>query len=360
MVGELTGKRVLVTGAAGFIGGRLVERLLLEERAQVRALVRSRASAVWLSRTTAELVPGDITRPESLRPALESCDVVFHCAAVLGGSAEAMRQANVVGTENLLIAARESGVTRFVHMSSVAVHGPNLPNGADESTPPRPGNSPYAQTKLAAERLVHQHHQSAGLPTVTLRPTIVYGPRSQWWTVDPILRIKKNQLALVGQGRGIANVVYVDDVVNALLLAATVPGIEGETFLISNPDRVTWANFFGAYARMVPGKLPRWPTPLALGITALTALLDNAIQRARGASTPVRGLRLGIMLGLRTIRKAAGPLFKLYRTEVAQYLQQGQVSVAKAGRLLGFRCEWPLDRAMAATERWLQAQGYLP
>ena len=360
MVGGLQRRRVLVTGGGGFIGGRLVERLLLEEGAVVRALVHSPAGAVWLSRTRAELVPGDITQPDSLSAALAGGEVVFHCAALLGGEAERMHQVNVAGTANLLAAARQAGVARFVHVSSMAVLGRRFPDGADETTPPRPGADPYARTKLAAEELVRAAHREHGLPTVILRPTIVYGPRSQWWTVDPIQRLKQGRLALPGRGDGVANVVYVDDVVNALLLAATVPDIEGETFLISGEERVRWRDFYGAYARMLGRRVPTWPLPLAWAVTGLTQALDRAIARLRGNRRPIAGARLLLLVGLRAGRKVAGSLYKLGRWEMAMYRSRAQISVARARERLGYRSAWPLARAMAETERWLRVQGYLP
>jgi nucleoside-diphosphate-sugar epimerase len=357
---RLQDKTVLITGATGFLGGRLAERLLLEEKARVRALVRNSATAVWLSRMAVEIVPGDVTVGESLGPALRECEVVFHCAALLGGDSEQMQEVNVRGTENLLAAACEARVSRFVHVSSLAVHGLDLADGADETTPLRPGDDPYARTKMAADQLVLDYQEQHGLPVVIVRPTIMYGPRSQWWTIDPIRRIQRNQLAQLGRGRGIANVVYVDDVVSALLLAAVVPGIEGEVFLISGEERVAWGEFFGAYAAMVGRTLPIWPRLPARLISASTEGLDRTIDWVQDGRPQLEGVRLGAMVGLRGMRKVLTPLYKLRQWEVAAYGPGAQVSTAKACRRLGYRSEWPLAKAMAETETWLRVQGYLP
>lgn len=356
---KLEGKSVLVTGASGFLGGRLVERLLLEEGVHVRALVRNYTTAVWLSRTKVELVPGDITQPACLRLALAGCEVIFHCAAMLGGDPGQIYQVNVAGTANLLAAAWEAGVSRFVHISSLAVHGRDFPDGADETSPLEPGDDPYGQTKLASERLVLKYYEKYNLPAVILRPTIVYGPRSQWWTVDPIQRIKQNQLALLGSGDGIANVVYVDDVVNAILLAATVPGIEGEAFLISSDQRITWRDFFGNYAGMLRRDLPMWSVPKAQVITTMTDKIEQAIAITQDCNAYVEGARLGALVGLRGLRKLVYPLYKLWPREVDMYDQKAQVNIAKAERLLGYQPRWVLSKAMAETETWLRCQGYL-
>lgn len=358
MVEKLTGKQVLVTGATGFIGGRLVERMILETGAHVRALVRDYRTSVWLSRTSAEIVLGDITDAESLVPALEGCEIVFHCAALMGGDPELMHHVNVQGTENLLAAAARAGASRFVHMSSLAVHGQHYRDGADETSPFKPVDA-YAKTKLASEQLALRFCEDKSLAVVVVRPTIVYGPRSQWWTVDPIQRIKKNRLALLGRGQGVANVVYVDDVVTALLLAATAPGIEGETFLISSQERATWREFFGSYAQMCRKSLPRWPRPAAQVITAVMGGLNGAIDGLLGTRERAERMRLWALVFLRGIRKVSSPLSKLARWELAMYGPKAQVSTAKAARLLGYRSEWPLSRAMVETEKWLRLQGYV-
>jgi nucleoside-diphosphate-sugar epimerase len=359
MVGGLNGKSVFVTGASGFIGGRLVERLLLEEGARVRALAHRPPSAVWLSRTTAELVWGDVDEVEGLARLIKGCDIVVHCAAMMGGDARAMHRTNVTGTENLLEAAAEAGVARFVHLSSLAVHGNDFPDGADETTPLRPGPDPYSQTKLASEEVVARRHEAGRVPAVIVRPSIVYGPRSQIWTLAPVDRIRRHRLALYGPGDGVANVVFIDDLVSALIRAATVPGIEGETFLISSEERVTWRDFYGAYARMAGARLPGWPRPAALAAGAYGRLLGRWIDRLQGGVAGPAGARAYLLLSLMATRKLSGPALKLGLGEIALYRGKSQVSVAKAKRLLGYRTEWTLERAMAATEAWLRAQGYL-
>ena len=150
---RLAGKKVLVTGATGFIGGRLVEKLLLEEGAEVRVLVRNFGSAVWLSRLDVAMMSGDITEPATLVEAVAGCNVVVHCAAALGGEADVMARVNVTGTANLLAAAEAAGVARFVHVSTLAVHGQDIPDGTNETTPYRPVTE-YGRTKLQADQLV--------------------------------------------------------------------------------------------------------------------------------------------------------------------------------------------------------------
>jgi nucleoside-diphosphate-sugar epimerase len=324
----------------------------------VRALVRGAGSAVWLSRTAAELVPGDVTRPESLPAAVAGVDVVFHCAALLGGDEAAMERVNVEGTRALLDAALAAGVRRFVHVSTLAVMGHDLPDGVDEDYPGGPADTPYGRTKHAAEALVRGYHTAHGLGTVVLRPTIVYGPRSQWWTVDPVQRILKGRLALLGEGEGVANVVYVDDVVEAMVLAATRPGVEGRVYLVNGGERVTWRDFFGAYAAMAGRELAGWPVPVAEAVTSVTDGLDRTIGALERREATAPGFAAA--LGLRATRKLAQPLYKLYRGELGNYGSRAQVSIERARRELGYEPRYPLAAAMAETERWLRAQRYLP
>lgn len=356
---SLTGKKVLVTGATGFVGGRLVERLLLEEGASVRALVSHFGRAAWLSRTQAEMVSGNVTDEQSLRRAVDGCEVVFHCAAAMGGDARTMHQVNVLGTENVIKASLAVSSAKVIHVSSMAVYGRRLPDGLDETHPPNPGDDVYGQTKLAAEQIVMRYHRECGLPVVILQPTIVYGPRSQWWTVDPINRIKRGQLAILGKGEGIANIVYVDDVVTAMILAAKSDGVVGETLLVSSEETVTWADFFGAYVRMSKMEIPTWSPLRAQLCSSLTGYLDSSIATLRDNDDSSNSAKLGLLVMLLAVRKCSRPLYKLGRWEVDMYSQGARVNVSRAKEVLGYRSEYPLSKGMKETEAWLRAQGYL-
>ncbi|MFN8496844.1 MAG: NAD-dependent epimerase/dehydratase family protein [Anaerolineae bacterium] len=356
---SLAGRVVCVTGATGFVGTRLVERLLLDQGAAVRALVHNYTSAAWLSRTTAQLIQGDVTQQHRLKAAFEGCDLVVHCAAQMGGTPSRMREVNVIGTQNVLQAADDAKVRRVIHISSFAVHGRHLPDGADETAPLHPGDDVYALTKLQAEEAVGLYRRDHYLDAVILRPTIIYGPRSQWWTIDPIERIKHNRLALLGRGDGIANVVYIDDVIDAIMLALEAPRVGGETFLVSASEKITWRDFYGAYASMLGTTLSEWPVPLAYLVSRVTQQLDGRIVHLQAAGSP--GMwALAPIVGLKLVRKLAGSMYKLQAWEIPTYRNHGQASVAKAQRMLGFCPRWTLEQAMAETAIWLKAQGHLP
>jgi nucleoside-diphosphate-sugar epimerase len=263
---ELSGKTVLVTGATGFIGGRLVEKLILEHNVRVRALVRDFRSAAWLSRTSAELIPGDVKDKAVLSDAVQGCCVVFHCAAIASPDFDDSYQVNVVGTQNLLEAASVAHVEKVVLVSSVAIHRqPDDGKPIDEATPFVGDDADaYARTKLAQELYAAQFCQQHDLPLVILRPTIVYGPRAKFWTVDYAQRLGQNRMAWAANLKGAQNFVYVDDLVGTLILAAIRPIKSGEAFIIGAKDSLLWKTYLSFYASLCHTKIPDWPFWLLL------------------------------------------------------------------------------------------------
>ncbi|HEX2863329.1 MAG TPA: SDR family NAD(P)-dependent oxidoreductase, partial [Deinococcales bacterium] len=282
----------LVTGATGGIGQRLVSRLL-EEGVRVRVLARNAEKAARLGNV--EVLVGDVTDPRRAEEATQGVDTVFHLAAWMNKpfSREAAEGVNVAGTEYLLHAARRAGVERFVHVSSVAVYGPVLAGEIDEDAPYWKVGDLYTDTKAEGDARALAFAQETGLDVVVLRPSMVYGPGIEPWTVLPVKSIRSGSPMIIGDGSAWANPVYVDTVVDALWLAATKGGVGGEAFNISDGEGVTWNDFFGHYGRMV-GK-PVKKVPQALAETG--AGVAGAVFKAIGQPPRTSREMVGVMTG---------------------------------------------------------------
>lgn len=239
----LAGRTVLVTGATGFIGGRLLERLVLEHGVTVRALVRDFRKASRLGRFGVSLIPGDLTDPAAVRQAAEGSDLIFHCAFGSTGTAEQRRAATVDGIRHVVAAALAARVPRLVHLSTLSAYGHLTTEEITEDSPRRKTGVLYADTKLEAEEIVLHAHRRQGLAGAVIQPTVVYGPFGGWWTAGQIDRLRRGRFALADDGAGACNAVYVDDVVQAAFLAAVADDAVGQTFLVSGLEPVTWKEY---------------------------------------------------------------------------------------------------------------------
>lgn len=242
----LQGKSVLVTGGTGFIGGRLVEKLVLEQHAHVRVLLRSFVNAARIARFPVEMLGGDITDRAVVQKVVQGCDVVLHCVYDSAGTRESQERVGIQGTRNISEAVLQEGVPRMVHVSTFSVYGPTSNGDLTESSPWQRSDNAYTLIKRAAERLVLDLHRRQSLPVVVVQPTLVYGPFSTHFTIAPVNNLKTGLVPLVNGGKGSCNAVYIADVVDAMILAATQPDVLGETFLISGEEPVTWRAFYSA------------------------------------------------------------------------------------------------------------------
>ena len=193
-----TGKKVLVTGADGFIGSHLVERLA-SASANVRALVHYNSFAHWgwlndlnkeLSRTV-ELFPGDVRDPNRMLEAVAGVEVVFHLASLIAipysyHAPDSYVQTNVTGGLNVLNACRHHGVERLVHTSTSEVYGTAQYAPIDEGHPLQ-GQSPYSASKIGADMMAESFYRSFGLPVAIIRPFNTYGPRQSARAVIPTI-----------------------------------------------------------------------------------------------------------------------------------------------------------------------------
>lgn len=244
------GKRVLVTGAGGFIGSHLAERLV-REGARVRAMVRygSRGHWGWLDDSPLveqmEVFAGDIRDSGNVRRAVEDCDVVLHLAALIAipysyQAPDSYVRTNIDGTLNVLEAARLLGTPRVVHTSTSEVYGTALHVPIDEAHPLQ-GQSPYSATKIGADKLVESYYRSFNLPVVTIRPFNTYGPRQSTRAVIPTIitqALSASEIKL-GSLTPTRDLNFVADTVSGFLSGGSVPGIEGETINLGTGREVS-------------------------------------------------------------------------------------------------------------------------
>ncbi|MCH9731774.1 MAG: NAD(P)-dependent oxidoreductase, partial [Actinomycetia bacterium] len=273
------GRKVFITGASGFIGRVLAKRL--------RALGDTVIGVDLQADRDAGVVAGDIAEPGDWQDHAAGADLVIHTAAIVSnmiGMDEQWR-VSVVGARNALDAAVRGNASRFLHLSSVrAFSDVGFPNDVTEEYPVRPDGNPYVDTKIACEQVVLQAHAAGELAATIVRPGDVYGPGSRPWTIIPVESIKRNQFLLPAMGKGIFSPVYVDDLVDGIVLAADNPAGAGHVFTISGGVGVPCKEFFGHYSRMVgKGKLTVVPTPVAL---AIAGSYSNAL-RLRGRRTEI-------------------------------------------------------------------------
>ncbi len=279
----------LVTGASGFIGGHLVERLIADGRA-VRCLVRETSDRSLLDSLGVEFALGDLTSADSLASATKGCRHVFHCGALVSdwGTVEEITRINVDGTRHLLRAAIAAGVERFIHFSTTDVYG--YPGGeaiTEDYIATSFGNW-YAQTKRAAEAEVRAASGERGLEVVLLRPATVYGPRSAEVVGEIARAIRNRTMVLIDGGRAVAGLAYVENVIDAAMLALTHAAAPGQAFNLTDGVEVTWRHFTDDLASGLGCPRVRWSMPywLAHGVGFSLESGYRLLRRGTGLSTP--------------------------------------------------------------------------
>ncbi len=339
--GRAYGERVLITGASGFIGGRLAQRLSGEGR-PVRCLVRASSDTSALQELDVELVVGDLIGGEppgagSLVDAATGCSHVLHCAALVSDwtTKREIAATNLGGTQSLLAACAAAGVRRLVHLSTTDVYGHPGGSAVDETYVSGRFRNLYAQTKLEAEGEVRRAHVEHRLETVILRPATVYGPGSKDVVGEIARAIRARHMLLIGGGRALAGLCYVENLIDAAVLALDLPTAAGETFNVSDGLPVTWRRFADDLAA-------------GLGSPPVRLSLPYPLASAVGSS---------LEHGYRVLRSATGlttpPLLSRQAVQVLGVDQD--FSNRKARALLGWQPRIDYADGLAATLQWLRA-----
>jgi len=230
-----------LTGGTGLLGSHLAERLT-RDGYKLRCLVRKTSDTSLLESLGAELVTGDLADENlDFGPFLDGVDYVFHVAANVDdwGEREIMYRINVLGLKKLLDAVCERPVERVVYVSSMAVLGMGEQVNVNEDAPYVYTGDNYNYTKIEAEKLARSYHETKGMPIVIIRPPYIYGPRDRQFFPRLVGALRDGTFAYIGGGNIEFTLVYVGNLVEALMLAATKPGVEGRIYMITDGEAIT-------------------------------------------------------------------------------------------------------------------------
>jgi nucleoside-diphosphate-sugar epimerase len=325
--------RTLVTGAGGFIGGRLTEVLLQTPGYDPVPSLRRWSSAARIGRYPIEPILCDIMDRPRLDEVAPGVDAIVH-------SAVGNRTVTVEGTRNVMAAALEAGVRKVVHLSTVDVYG-RATGRVDESHEYVVTDREYGDSKIEAEKVVLEYAEK-GLDVVILRPTIVYGPFSDLWTVEPAQRLAEGSWLLPREAcQGTCNLVHVDDLVRAVLLALGTDGVSGRAYNVNGPDRPTWQ----AYVESINE---------ALGLAPLAPPPSSSARARTTVVEPFRKLVKGVYF------KFEEPIMTVYKSSrparlAMKWLQNSLQRVPSPAEydLYSRVVDFPTERARADL-------GYLP
>lgn len=345
---------ILVTGAGGFIGGRVVEVLQGLLGIPVRASVRRWSSAARIGRLPVEIVLCDIADADQVRRAVDGVAGVVHCAyGDPSGSVE--------GTRILLQGALEAGVDRVVHLSTMEVYG-DVEGVVFEDAPLRKTGWSYRDSKIDAE-LVCRSYMDRGLSVSILRPTIVYGPFSRDWTARFAERLVAGGIFPGREDcQGTCNLVYVDDLVAAIVLALERKEAAGEAFNVNGEERLTWWQYLNDLSRAIglhplnggSSLAPRVRSAALAPVRTTARIVLNRFRQPITAVYERSPMAQRLMRGVEgVIRRTPAPAeYRLFRRKV-------QLPVDKARERLGYQSQFPAARGVALSASWLRHHGFL-
>jgi nucleoside-diphosphate-sugar epimerase len=345
---------VLVTGASGFVGRRLVE-ILLQRGARVRAMLHDPLKKGTIP-AGADVVIGDILDQKSLAEALHGISTVHHCAAAVGNhfSKAQIYQVNFTGVKNLFDCIRSTsaavaplsngasskhdwstaGSTRIVILSSVNVLGTRNLAGATEAQDYRYSQDPAADVKIEAERLALDYHRKYDLDVTIIRPGFIYGPGDHHNLPKLMSAIQRGKFRFIGSRDHVIPIVHVDDVVQAMILAAETPATKGMIYHITDGSRIQIGEFVTALSQMLGTSVPEKVLPYyvpALGCTVFEWLS-----------------RLGL-------RKKPAPIAR----NSLRFLGTSRFfDLQRARTELGYTPSVQFQQGMASAVRWCQEQGH--
>ena len=325
--------KVLVTGATGFTGGVLA-RKLHEHGASVRVLVRDRTRLDLPPGTYEGIVEADLKDRDALAASVRDIDQVFHIGALFrqAGVPDAEYwDVNLHATAHLLEESRAAGVARFIHCSTVGVHGDIENPPADENYRFAPGDI-YQITKLAGEKKVLEFGRQTGFPVSVIRPGPIYGPGDL--RLLKLFRLAAKAITpIIGNGQIFFNMVYVEDLADLFILTASSDRSVGQVFLGAGPENM----------------------PLNQIVTMIAEILGRPTSKFHIPALPFQLLgsaceKVCIPLGIEP---------PIYRRRVDFFTKSRAFSIAKAQEYLGYEPKYGYQRGLASTIEWYQRKNLI-
>ena len=325
----------LITGATGFIGGHLAERLV-QHGVPVRCLVRSTSDTRLLETLDVDIAVADLQSEDAVARAVRGCRHVVHCGAMVSdwATTDEIERVNVAGTRNVLNAAAAASVQRFVHFSTTDVYGYPGGPGIDETHSATRFRNWYAQTKLAAEAEVRRFDQQRKMEVVILRPATVYGPRSTEVVGEIARAIRAGNMLLIDRGRANAGLCYVHNLTDAAILALRHEAAPGHAFNVTDGLDITWKQFTAGLADGLDCSPVRWSMPYWMA-SSIGFSLEHGYRALR-----------------RTFRVSTSPL--LSRQAVHVMGRNQDFSNRKAREILGWEPRVDYETGLAETLSWLR------
>lgn len=322
--------KILVTGSNGFLGRHVVQNLV-DHGHQVNAMIQPGTSDDCFPQQGVSVTPADLTDPDSLTRAIAGCDAVVHLAALVQewGRYEWFKKSNVEGTRNLADAASAAGARKFLFISSLAVHGRGDFVDGTEAAPRHHDGNPYARSKIEAEDLLRAYEQEGKLDVTIVRPGMI--PYGEWDLrgFPPLAAtIRRSLMPVTGNPNHLTCAVYAPNFAHGIRLALENPQFGGQSFVFTDGEKLSWADYFHAIARAIDRplrllKIPNWPV-----VAAAAAAERLWLHRGPGTRPPITRYLARLMT------------------------RDTHFGSTHASDLLGYQPRFSFEEGMARTCRW--------
>jgi len=321
-------KKILVTGANGFIGSHLINELARTGNTVIGIDLHHTKDRHSCTPHNIKEVSGDFRNIDLIRALLKDVDVVFHLASAhlqISLPESEYWEINVHSLRRFMMLAYQSGVKRFVHISSTGVYGNLETWPANEETPCRPQNI-YGETKMAGETEVKKYYEDTNFPIVILRPSWVYGPGCPR-TMKIYRTLRNGHFVMIGSGNNLRHPVYIKDILSAFILAMKSESAVGETIIIGGNQTMTTAEVIESFCKVMDLSKPK-KLPLYLG-KIIASIFEIAFSLA-GKEPPISKRSL-----------------EFFQTN-------NSFNINKAKRLLGFQPSFSFEEGLKESKTWLE------